>query len=83
MCILYGCYFMHYVLEDNTQNNNHIEINLQYFLNTNFSNINKKLADGSFSVTWSPDLSTGIYFLRFYIGDVEVCAIEQGAIVSK
>lgn len=45
------------------------------------SNLNTKLADGHLRITWAQDLSSGIYYLRFFINNVETAAINQGTII--
>ena len=41
-----------------------------------------KASGRTLTVTWAPDQSSGAYFLRFFIGNVEVCAIKQGSIIT-
>lgn len=37
---------------------------------------------GNLKITWAQDGSTGVYYLRFFIGDTEVAAIKQGSVLG-
>lgn len=45
------------------------------------SELEKINIGGQLRITWAQDISTGELYLRFFIGDIEVAAIRQGAVL--